>query len=107
MTYTLDNSLDASGFFSDPARRTVLEAAAAQVASRLGDSLSALTPSSGNSLTITIDRPNTGAVMSITNPTIPRMSFRFMSARGILDLAHWDAAGRRDTAHPARRIGWT
>lgn len=71
VTISFDYSKDANGFFSDASRKTVLEAAATQLTQRFNDTLSAITPSAGNTWTATFNHPATGASTSVSNPTIP------------------------------------
>jgi hypothetical protein len=62
---------DTGGFFSDPARKAVLNAAADVFEARMtGETFSAITPSPGNSLTLNFDHPSTGTPTSIVDPTI-------------------------------------
>jgi hypothetical protein len=65
-----DYSLDTSGFFNSPSRRTLLENAARTVTSRLGDNLSAIQPSGGNTWSAVIFHPVTNAVVRIPNLNI-------------------------------------
>ncbi len=65
-----DYSLDSTGFFNTPIRRTVLEAAAASVLSRLGDSLSAISPTGTNTWVASIFHPATGATVNFNNLNI-------------------------------------
>ncbi len=58
--FRFDYSLDASGFFSDPIRRSLLEAAGAVLTSKLADNLAAIQPSGANTWTPKILHPSTG-----------------------------------------------
>ena len=70
-TLKLDYSLDASGFFSDPARKAVMQQAATLMQGRIADTLSAVVPSGSNTWTLDVRNPATGNVTTINNPTIP------------------------------------
>ncbi|MBN9516990.1 FG-GAP repeat protein [bacterium] len=65
----VDYSFDASGFFADPARRAVAEQAAADLGSRLGTPLAAVTPG-GNTWTEFFTNPATGGDASVRNATL-------------------------------------
>ena len=67
----LDYSLDANGFFADPARRAVLQRAADDVAAQLSANLPALAPGGGNSWEATFFNPATGAEVRVPNRTVP------------------------------------
>lgn len=71
LTIQLDYSFDTSGFFNDPARRRVLEAAVNEVAARIDSSLGAILPSPGNSWTASFIHPSTGQMQTITNLVVP------------------------------------
>lgn len=66
----LDYSFDASGFFDDPARRDVIEAAADYLGGLLNDSLNAIVPSGGNEWRIQFTNPATGTAAELNNPVI-------------------------------------
>lgn len=70
VTISFNYSLDTNGFFSDSARKTVLEAAATGLTQRLNDTLSAITPSTNNTWNATFNHPGTGSSTSVNNPTI-------------------------------------
>ncbi len=74
--FQFDYSLDAAGFFNDPARRSVLEQAASVLGNRLADGLQAITPAGGNTWTAQITDPATGQLRSIDNPAIPADTLR-------------------------------
>ena len=65
----VDYSFDASDFFADPARRAVVEQAAADVGARLGTPLAAVDPA-GNSWTEVFTNPATGGTGRATNRTL-------------------------------------
>jgi hypothetical protein len=70
ITFLVDYTYDTQGFFTNATRRQVLEAAAAAVATRLNDSLAAITPSGGNNWTRSFFHPGTGSIQEITNGSI-------------------------------------
>src|SRR5262245_6575355 len=65
-----DYSLDASGFFNDSSRRDVLETAGRMLGDRLGDTLTAISPSGSNKWNATFTNPATGQTKSISNKSI-------------------------------------
>lgn len=71
LTFQFDYSLDTSGFFSDPTRRSVLETAAANLASRITSTPAAITPSGANTWRATFDHPSTLGEVTLTNLSIP------------------------------------
>lgn len=70
ITVRFDYSLDSSGFFADPARRAVLEQAAATIAPRLNDNLTAIVPGGGNSWVASFNNPASGMQVDLPNLTI-------------------------------------
>src|SRR5438067_96432 len=71
----IDYSLDTAGFFSDPARKNVLQLAADTIAAQLNDNLLDITPGGGNTWAATFTHPGTGAPASVNNRTIPANTF--------------------------------
>jgi hypothetical protein len=71
ITIQFDYSHDALGFFNDPARRLVLQTAANNLTSVLGDNLSALTPAGSDTWTAMFQDPATGNQVPLANPSIP------------------------------------
>jgi hypothetical protein len=71
VTLQFDYSLDSSGFFTPPARRSVLEAAGGYFASLLIDTLSAITPGGSNQFTATLFNPTTLQTVNLTNYAVP------------------------------------
>lgn len=69
--FLFDFSLDTSGFFSDPARRSALVQAGHMLADRFEDSLTAIAPSGSNRWTPSIYNPATGALVNASRTTIP------------------------------------
>lgn len=69
-----DYSLDSNGFFDDASRRTILEEAADEVASRLDDTLSEIVPGKldpvNDTWTATYTNPSSGASESMTDLVI-------------------------------------
>ena len=65
-----DYSYDATGFFNDPARRAVLEHAAAQIAPRLQDSLAPIAPSGVNTWQTQFYNPANRTTVTLVNPVI-------------------------------------
>jgi len=66
-----DYTYDDGGFFDAPERRHALEAAGRSFEDAFTESLDAITPSGGNTWTITANHPETGADLNIVNPVIP------------------------------------
>ena len=66
----LDYSYDTTGFFNAPARRAVLEHAAAQIAPRLQDSLAPIAPAGVNTWQAQFYNPGTRATVTLNNPAI-------------------------------------
>ena len=67
----VDYSLDDNNFFDTQAKRDLLEFGARMVISQLGDPLTAITPSDGNSWSMNLLHPATGASgFEIVNPTV-------------------------------------
>ncbi len=64
-----DYTYDTNGFFT-PARRSTLQAAGLWIGSRLGDDLSAIVPSGGNTWTQEFDHPSTGNRLSLANRSV-------------------------------------
>jgi hypothetical protein len=71
VTLQFDYSLDSNGFFADPARRAALEKAGADLVSRLDANFSAIAPLLGNSWSLLLNSPASGAQVEIPNKTIP------------------------------------
>lgn len=67
----LDYTFDTNNFFSTAERRAALQAAAASFEARLNDSLTAIIPGGGNEWTSAFIHPGTGAIQTLSNPTIP------------------------------------
>ena len=101
VTMTLDFSLDALGFFDDPLRRDVVQAAADSIGSLLNDSLTAIIPGGGNSWRLVFNDPSTGESTEVLNPVINEDELRiFMGARdlpgttlGLGGAGGWQANG--------------
>lgn len=70
VNFTIDYTYDANGFFDDPDRRDVIEAAADYLGSLLNDTLSAIVPGSGNDWGIRFTDPATGMAVEVDGPTI-------------------------------------
>lgn len=68
--FRFDYSLDSSGFFSDVARRTLLQTAADMLSSKFSDSLSPIQPQSGDTWEARFLHPITGLKVSKPNLTI-------------------------------------
>ena len=67
----IDYTFDTEGFFDDQTRRDALEEVAADISSRLGDSLTAITPSGDNAYALRFFHPATDEVANwVINPTI-------------------------------------
>jgi hypothetical protein len=70
VTIQFDYSFDTSGFFNDPARRAVLQQAAADLGVHLDGSLAAIVPGGGNDWTETFLDPSTGRMTSRADPVV-------------------------------------
>jgi PKD repeat protein len=66
----IDYSLDATGFFQNAARRSLLQTVVDSIASRFSDTLSAIQPSGGSSWEAKFNNPSTGNPESKANLTI-------------------------------------
>lgn len=66
-----DYSYDTSGFFTDTARRDLLDDAAAVFEARITDDLDGITPSGINSWTAIFNHPATGVSTSVTDLVVP------------------------------------
>ncbi len=71
VSIVFDYSLDANNFFDTQAKKDLLQLAANTLTGNMTDTLTAITPSSGNTWNMSITNPATGAGQSISNPTIP------------------------------------
>jgi hypothetical protein len=69
VSFVFDYTLD-QGFFADSTRRDLLNYAGKMVASRITDSLQAITPSGSNTWNAQINHPSTGALHSLGNISI-------------------------------------
>jgi hypothetical protein len=94
-----DYSLDSSHFFDAPERRAILQAAADEVVSHLGDRLAAIVPDAGNTWHFDTFNPSTNADISPANLTIPAdtllvyVGARNMDALGLSAPADTTASG--------------
>ncbi len=78
----VDYSLDSSGFFADPVRREVLEAAIDTVAAQLNDQFAPITVDPGNTYRIELKDPSSSATIPLENLTIPANTvFVFVGAQ--------------------------
>lgn len=66
----LDYTYDTHGFFTDPDRRALMQAAVDSIAPRLQDSLAAITPSRGNTWQANFFNPVTNSTVTLNNPSI-------------------------------------
>jgi hypothetical protein len=71
ITFLFDYSLDASGFFNNPAARAVLEQAGRDLGDHLNDTLTAISPGGGNHWAASFDDPSTGVLRTVTDLNIP------------------------------------
>src|SRR4051812_30135070 len=109
----LDYSLDASGFFTThPQAKTVLQSAADQLTQSLGEVLAAIVPGSGNTWTLRVTDPATGALRDISNPTIAADTIVVYAGSrplggplGIGGPAGWSASGSPDFLDTIRSRG--
>lgn len=70
VTIQLDYSYDTNNFFSDQARRNVLDTAANYFSTRINDSLTAITPSGNNQFTASFAHPGNNTTASISNYSV-------------------------------------
>lgn len=103
LLFSFDYTFDTGGFFSDPARKSVLEAAAADVSSRIEDSLTAIPAAIGpNTWTAQFLHPATGSLTSLVDLTVPDSTMViYVGAR---DLAG-DTLGQATTAFSGSGTG--
>jgi len=71
LTIDIDYSYDANNFFNTPARRAVLQQAAAADAAVINDSLAAITPAGSNTWSATFPDPATGTNRSVPGRQVP------------------------------------
>lgn len=83
----IDYSLDSSGFFSDPARRQLLQTAADTLGSRLNDSLLEINPGGSNTWSANFDNPSTGLPISLPNLKIPANTVEVFAGARVLNGA--------------------
>lgn len=77
-----DYTYDTGNFFSDPARKAVLDMAATVYEDRLTDDLAAITPSGGNTWDAILNDPSGTGTQTATNLTIPANVLRiFVGSR--------------------------
>ena len=80
----IDYGYDTGGFFSDPARREVVEFAADSIGALLQDNLEAIIPGGANQWTARFIHPGTGVEAEIDNPVIPEDTIRvFVGGRDL------------------------
>ena len=70
VTVRFDTSLDPTGFFQDPVKMAALQNAASTVIAQIGDSLTAITPSGGNTWTPTVINPFTQSTQYLSNLSV-------------------------------------
>ena len=71
VTIQLDYTYDANNFFDTAAKRAVLQEAADTLGARLGDNLTAIAPSGGDTWSEIVPDPATGSLRTVANPTVP------------------------------------
>ncbi|HEV2947900.1 MAG TPA: hypothetical protein VGX70_11015, partial [Gemmataceae bacterium] len=71
VTIQFDYSYDSNGFFNDPLRKQVLQAAANYITSRLTDTLLGISPNANNTWTATFTNPGNGNAANTINLTVP------------------------------------
>ena len=89
VTFQFDYSLDAAGFFNDPARRAALERAAADLAAPITSTPSGIAPGGANSWQAVFNNPATGAEVRLPNVTVPAGTILVFA--GARDLAGGEA----------------
>jgi hypothetical protein len=97
--FVFNYSLDTNHFFDTQTKKSMLEFAGKMLSERLGDTLSAITPSGNNKWTATIYNPGTGNLKTLSNLSIPANTIvvyvggRDMSALGFGGMAGFQASG--------------
>ncbi len=83
-----DYSRDTNNFFADTARRQILELAGETLGSRLDDELLAITPSGGNTWSLTSFNPSGSGSFTLNDQSIPANSVLvFVGSRNMSSLA--------------------
>ena len=99
ITIQFDYSRDTSHFFDDTARRQILEMAGETLGDRLDDHLLAITPSGGNTWSLSATNPSTGGSLTLNNQSIPENTLlvfvgsRNMSSLGIGGPGGYSSSG--------------
>ena len=70
VTIQLDYTLDVNNFFDTPAKRAVLQEAADTIGARLGDTLTAIVPTGGDTWSEVFPNPSSGLQQSILNRVV-------------------------------------
>lgn len=84
INFVFDYSLDSQGFFSSSQARDLLEQAGSMLGGTLTDSLSAISPGSGNTWTAQFSNPGSGSLASFNNLTVAANSLLiFVGARDL------------------------
>ncbi|TXT36450.1 MAG: hypothetical protein FD138_972 [Planctomycetota bacterium] len=86
VTFQFDYSRDANHFFDDTSRRQILELAGKALGNRLDDQLLAITPSGGNTWSLTTTNPSTGGQLKLSNPSIPQNTLLVFVGSQNIDL---------------------
>src|SRR5436305_1057085 len=76
ITFDFDYSLDSGFFTNNPSAKTALERAATTYSDRMVDTLTDITPGSGNTWNANFSNPSNGNVTQITDLTIPTGSIK-------------------------------
>lgn len=102
LTVSVDYTFDLTGFFTDPERRAVLQAAVDAAVDAYGDALDPIVPGGGNSWAAVIDHPGNGGVVEIPNPTVPADTLiLYVGARNMSSLAIGGPGGFNSTGSTA------
>lgn len=94
VTIQFDYSRDTNHFFDDTARRQILEVAGETFGNRLDDHLLAITPSGGNTWSLTATNPSTGGSLTLANQSIPENTLLvFVGSRNMSSLGEGGPGG--------------
>lgn len=99
ITFQFDYSRDTNHFFDDTARRQILELAGETLGNRLDDHLLPITPSGGNTWSLTASNPAGSGSFTLSNQTIPEdtilvfVGSRNMSSLGVGGPGGYSSSG--------------
>ncbi len=113
VTFQFDYSYDTGGFFASQTRKDLLAAAGQALANRLGDALSAVSPSTGNTWSASFSNPGAVGTTTVDNLGIPANTILIYAGgqslgSGILGqggAGGWSASGTSDWIATVDRRG--